>query len=244
MNDIEKSLLEKLRSNVLYGEYYERMMKIFAEQDQSTSILYRLMKKLHSPLSCLMYYWARTDEKKALIRKYEVRAIDYYQRALEHNYEILKQYKETGEEPVDFEYLIMTVDKQGNPKKTRVIDVKDGDPVFEDGCEIKDIWHTMNKVRGSISELSKWLDQDGTLQEKLEKALKLKEQGPLGGETPPSPNYDTSGMTREQSDAQAWQNYAIEMGMVRVVNYDYSLKELIPQLEKCIEFYQKAISIV
>ncbi|MBQ8448089.1 MAG: hypothetical protein IJX27_04050 [Clostridia bacterium] len=245
MNDAENKILEHIYKYDFRKSSYENMLKTFAEQDKKPIVLHLLIEKLSRSINAIRNFWMVTpEEERAFKRKLELRALGYYQRALEKNYEMLKQYKETGEEPADFEYLVMTVDKDGNPKKTRVIDVENGEPVFEDGCEIVNIRYSMTRVYSLSEDLYKWIDRNDTLQQKLEKALALKEKGRLGGETPPSPNYDTSGMSREQSDAQAWQNYAIEMGMVRVVNYDYALKEFIFELERCIEFYKKATSIL
>ena len=247
MNDAESKIIAHINKYGFIRSSYERILNTFAAQDQSVSILYKVKENLRGSIASLLMtkFWMVTpEEARAFIRRLEVRAIGYYQRSLEKNYEALRQYKETGKEPCDFRYLILTVDRDGKPKKTRVIDVKDGAPVFEDGCEIKEIWHTMNQIDARVSDLSRWLDKSDTLRETLKKALKLKEQGPLGGETPPSPNYDLDGLVGGQLDAAAWQNYAIEMGMVRTVNYDYSLEELIPKLEKCIEFYEMATSIV
>ena len=52
------------------------------------------------------------------------------------------------------------------------------------------------------------------------------------------------GMTREQSDSQAWENYCIENGLYKIKNYDYILEDLVEDLKECIEFYEQAISIV
>ena len=57
----------------------------------------------------------------------------------------------------------------------------------------------------------------------------------------PEPNYDLDGLVGGQRDAAAWQNYAIENGMYRPTDYDASLENLLKNLEKCIDFYEKAI---
>ncbi|MBO5222923.1 MAG: hypothetical protein J6C23_00220 [Clostridia bacterium] len=245
MSDAESKILEQIYK--YYGKKgsYEKILRIFAEQEQNPTVIYRLITNLSPSLGSLgRYYGVTPEEESAFVRKHEIRAIECYQRALEYNYELLRQYKETGVEPDNFSLLVMTVDEDDNPKKTRVVDVKGGRPVFEDGCKIKTIDGQMNQVGSLINDLHKWINKDGTLQEKLDKAMKLKEQGALGAQTPPNPNYDLDGLVGGQLDAMAWQNYAIEMGMVKTVDYDFALKQLIGYLKICIEFYEQAISIV
>lgn len=252
MTNAEIKILEFINSYSHLKYKYEKILNTFAAQDQNVTILYELMQNLHSSMVSLgmhldMYGFramVTAEESKAFLRKLEMRAIDYYQRALEKNYEVLKQYKETGEETEDFRYLMMTVDKDGNPKKARVIDIKGGEPVLEDGCEIREIQRTMDQIDNLYRDLSSWLDDSGTLQEKLEKALQLKAKRPIGTQIPPDPKYDLHGLVGGQLDAAAWEIYVIEKNTVKTVNYSNALKELISKLEMCIEFYEKAISIV
>lgn len=230
--------------NGLMQEAYEKLLKIFAQEDEKTSAISYLKSELYNALHWVAY-WAKTDEEKAFARACEVRAIDYFQRALECNYDRLRQYKETGNENINgFRKLLMTVDQDGNPKKTRVVDVQNGAPVFADGCKTESIWSERNHVDELIGELRRWMDYRGTLDEKLDKALSLKKQAPLGVSEPPTPDYHMDGLTREQADAQAWRNYAIETGRIVVTHYDHTLDELIKTLKECIAFYEKATSIV
>ena len=252
MTAAEIKILEYINAYSHMKYKYEKILNTFAAQDKNVTTLYELIQNLHGSMLSLgmnldMYKFrieVTAEEIKAFLRKLEIRAIDYYQRALEKNYEVLKQYKETGEEPEDFIYLIMTVDKDGNPKKSRVIDVRGGEPILEDGCEIREIQHTMDKIDNLYRDLSSWLDDSGTLKEKLEKALKLKAKRPFGVQTPSSPSYDLHGLSGERLDAAAWQIYVIEMNTVKTVDYNNALEELITKLQTCIEFYEKAISIV
>ena len=252
MTAAEIKILEYINSYSHMKYKYEKILNTFAAQDQKMTTLYELIQDLHGSMLSLgmnldMYKFrieVTAGEIKAFLRKFEIRAIDYYQRALEKNYEVLKQCKETGEEPEDFIYLIMTVDKDGNPKKSRVIDVRSGEPILEDCCEIREIWSTMDKIDDLYRDLSSWLDDSGTLQEKLEKALQLKAKRLFGVKTPESPGYDLHGLSGGRLDAAAWQNYVIDMNTVKTVDYNSALEELITKLETCIDFYEKAISIV
>lgn len=157
---------------------------------------------------------------------------------------MLRQYKQTGDEPEGLKYLVLTVDKDGNPRRTRVVDVQRGNPIFEGDCEIRDITVTMKEVENLTKTLEEWLENSGSLEERKQRALELKAQGPLGAQPEQSPNCNLSGLVGGQLDSATWQNYAIEKGMVRRVNYDYSLDRLIINLEECIEFYKWAASIV
>ena len=252
MTAAEIKILEYINAYSHMKYKYEKILNTFAAQDQNVTTLYELIQNLHGSMLSLgmnldMYKFrieVTAEEIKAFLRKLEISAIDYYQRALEKNYEVLKQYKETGEETEDFRYLMMTVDKDGNPKKARVIDIKGGEPVLEDGCEIREIQRTMDQIDNLYRDLSSWLDDSGTLQEKLEKALQLKAKRPIGTQTLPDPKYDLHGLVGGQLDAAAWEIYVIEKNTVKTVNYSNALKELISKLEMCIEFYEKAISIV
>lgn len=225
--------------------HYEYLLKIFEKEEEQTSLFFHLYDKLPNTFSWFASY-AKTEEEKKFVEECGLHALELYQRSLDYNYEKLKQYKETKDETdKDFMYLTITLDKEGNPKKTKVIsvDLKNGNPILEDGCTLLDVHRKMNNIYNNIKILSKWLNKKDTLQEMLEDALKLKEQGSLGTSGSPTTNYNMDGMSREQRDAQAWENYAIETGRYRITNYDCELDELIQNLEECISFYKKAISI-
>ena len=245
MSDAESKILEKIHENCYRKYDYEHVIKLLEKHEKNPTLIFSLIVNLPPALRSLGRYFVVTpEEEQAFIRKHELRALDCYQSGLEKNYEMLRQYKETGVEPEDFGHLVMTVDKDGNPKRTRVVDVVHGEPVFDDGCQIKMIDRKMNTINSLLNDLHKFMKKSGTLQEKLDKAMKLREEGKLGAQTPPSPNYDLDGLVGGLLDAAAWQNYAIEMGMVRTVNYDRALEELIECLEASIEFYKQATSIV
>ena len=233
-----------MEMNGLMQEAYDELLEYFVKEDAVTSIIYQLNSDLHNALHWVNY-WAKTDEEKAFARECELRAIDYYQKSLECNYDRLRKYKETGDQNISgFWSLVMTVDQDENPRMTRVVDVQKGSPVFADGCKMQKLGDNRTHIDNLTGELRRWLDYSGTLYERLEQALKLKEQGILGISNPPIPSYDSEGMTREQSESNAWRNYAIENGMIGATNYDSALDELIVELKKCIERYEKALSII
>ena len=223
---------------------YKKLSEIFAREDTKASLLDTLSFDLYNALHWVCYT-AKSDEEKAFAEECGNRAIDYYQRSLECNYDRLREYKETGNEKINgFRSLLLTVNSDGIPTRTRVVGIKKGSPVFADECKSESISDEMRRADSLIGELRRWMDYSGTLQEKLEKALKLKAGSALGIGKPPASNYDSDGMTREQSEANAWRNYAIESGMISATNYGATLDELIISLKKCIEFYEKATSIV
>ena len=223
--------------------FYDKLIGVLANEDSKTSLIYYLEDKIINTFEWLSSV-AKTDEEKEIVKDLEKRLILYYQRSLELNYKLIKQYKDTKDESIEnFDYLALTVDKEGNPKKTFVIDVNNGTPIFNDGCNLKYIYRQMIKARYAINDLKKWFKSEGNLYDKLETANKLTAVK-LGRDHSPSPNYDMDGMTREQRDSQAWENYCIENGLYKVKNYDYILEDLIEDLKECIKFYEQAISIV
>lgn len=225
-------------------EYYNKMLEIFSEQDKGVSISAFLEFKFYNIISHMKYY-AKTEEEKKFVRDSEILMIPYYQKSLEHNYELLKLLKDTSNENMpNVEQLLLTVDEFGYPKKTKVIDVIDGKPVYGDNCKSISISSEYRRATDARHKLNKYIDRWEGLEGTLRIALELKKKSNLGMEDPLTPNYDTSGMTREQADAQAWENYAIVHGMGRRTNYDDELDDLIESIEKCIDFYKKATSIV
>ena len=223
--------------------FYDKLIGVLANEDSKTSLIYYLEDKIINTFEWLSSV-AKTDEEKEIVKDLEKRLILYYQRSLELNYNLIKQYKDTKDESIEnFDYLALTVDKEGNPKKTFVIDVNNGTPIFDDDCETKYIYRKMRSAGYAIEDLNKWINQEGSLYEKLEAANKLTSIK-LGSSYLPSPNYDMDGMTREQRDSQAWENYCIENGLYKIKNYDYILEDLVEDLKECIKFYEQAISIV
>jgi len=222
---------------------YDKILDFFKKEDEKTSLLYHLHYNLSNLIQWLDNY-AKTEEEKQIVANIQEKAKDYYQRSLDLNYAKLKEYKENKKiDYEDFKYLVSTIDQYGNSKKTKVMSVNNGFPVYEDGCSIKEIRSQMNEVLNSIDKLSKWIDKKSTLEELLEDALNLENKYPLGTKGSSSPNYNMEHMTREQRDAQAWENYVIESGNYQITDYDFILKQLIGYLKICIKFYDDAISI-
>lgn len=235
---MEKNINWQMRS------HYESFLKTLKKEEQETSLLFHLCDTLPNIISWLASY-AKTEEEKKFVDECGEQAIKLYQRSLDYNYEKIRQYKESkNESDKSFEYLVMTVDESGNPKRTKVIGIDHGNPIFEDNCILNNVYRKMVIIDSNVKKLSRWLKKEETLKKMLDEALKLKNQGSLGSSEIPSPNYNTYGMSREQSDAQAWENYTIENGMYRITNYDITLDELIENLKQCIDFYDKIISIV
>ena len=140
----------------------------------------------------------------------------------------------------------LTLDENGAPRKTSVVDVdKKGYPVYADRCTGLTISYELQNVWNYQAELRNWLDRSvNDLYKLREAALGLKDKERLGMESIPQPNYDLDGMVGGQRDAAAWQNYTIESGMYRPTDYDESLDYLLEYLDKCIDFYEKAILTV
>ena len=179
------------------------------------------------------------------MRECELKMIPYYQRALEEEYRKFKAEKEIG--ILDYTVIdswTLTVDQNGNPVKTTVVDVQKGKPVYADGCIGIEIADEARSVGNCRYELRRWLQSNTNVYELKVAAEELKKKGALGMSPSPEPNYDLSGLSGGQLDAAAWQNYAIANGMVRRTNYDEMLDKLLVAIDKCIDFYEKAISIV
>ena len=189
---------------------------------------------------------AEAAKDEELMRKYEQKMAECYQRALERNYRKITEYKKRG--VIDFsetDTWTLTLDQHGKPVKTSVIGIGIyGSPILADNCkEIPFAWRRSN-IKKDCADLGDLIPYNDNLYELLEKALRLKKQGPLGAEPDLTPNYDLSGLVGGQLDAAAWQNYAIEHGLVHRVNLNASLDRLIASLQYLIELYEKALSMV
>lgn len=234
-----------LESDNSYGKLYEKLKAIFDYSDKNElsidSIEYDIYNVYPDMLSM-----ANNDDRKNFVKECEVQITACYQRALERNYKMIRDHVDQSvTSHSNMIWWILTLDKEGNPCVCSVISVnKKGKPIYADGCTGIMIKNELQEVWNSRYKLNRWIDDCENLYELRAKALSLKEKGRLGLQSVPTPNYDTGGMSREQSDSQAWQNYAIENGMYRPVDYDASLEHLLNNIEKCIAFYEKAISMV
>ena len=230
--------------NEYLSDAYKKLQKIFAELDERSGSIISIHFDFCSAISDLNY-WAKSEEEKAFVRDCELKMIPYYQRALEQQYQIFKEQKEIGVP----DYTVMdswtlTVDKNGVPTKTTVVDVQRGLPIYANDCTGMEIGDEARAVGNHRYKLNRWLESNRNLYELRVAAKELKEKGTLGMSEPPEPNYDLDGLVGGQLDAAAWQNYAIAHGMVRRTNYDQELDRLLTAIDQCIDFYKKAISIV
>ena len=233
-----------LESNRDFKEKYDELQKAFARYENSEKIYY--IKGALFQIFPKLNRWVDTKEEKEFLNECKLEAAQFYQKALELNYKKIKEQKEIGIADYDaMEFWILTIDENGNPKKTTVIDVdEDGAPVYADNCKAVSINLQITYTNEYRHELEDWIERNSNLYELKKAAESLKQKGRLGMESVPSPNYDTYGMSREQSDSQAWQNYTIENGMYRPTDYDKTLDNLLKNIDKCIDFYEKAISMV
>ena len=233
-----------LESNRLFKGYYEKLQDIisYSETLDIDGIEFKMFN-----LYPHMLKNAKTDEEKAFVKECAREIAACYQRALERNYEQIRQHKETNlQDHRPMRNWTLTLDENGAPRKTSVVDVdKKGYPVYADRCTGLTISYELQNVWNYQAELRNWLDRSvNDLYKLREAALGLKNKERLGMESIPQPNYDLDGMVGGQRDAAAWQNYTIESGMYRPTDYDESLDYLLEYLDKCIDFYEKAILTV
>lgn len=249
IQDREYACRRKMRENMLeqnerLNRAYKELLEVLAKQDEQLRSIFSIQYKFYAAMSDLRY-WAFREEEKAFARECELKMIPYYQRALEEEYRKFKAQKEIG--ILDYtviDFWTLTVDQNGNPVKTTVVDVQKGKPVYADGCIGIEIADEARSVGNCRYELRRWLQSNTNVYELKVAAEELKKKGALGMSPSPEPNYDLSGLSGGQLDAAAWQNYAIANGMVRRTNYDEMLDKLLIAIDKCIDFYEKAISIV
>ena len=231
--------------NFLEGEY-EKLLEYCEEADQWEKDLNSIVWE-RCRTYCLIRKWTETARNPEFALLYRQKMMECYQNALERNYKKIKEYKERG--VIDFsetDTWVLTLDKNGNPTKTAVIGVDEyGKPIFaDDSTDIPFVGRRRSNIKDCCRDLGDLISYNDDFYELLEGALKLKSKGALGAEPYPTPNYDLDGLSGGRLDAAAWQNYAIEHGMVRHVDYDASLNKLIEELQELIELYEKALSIV
>ncbi len=223
---------------------YNKLLQIFADLDEHPASIASLKYRFFSAASDLRRC-AYGEKEDAFVRECELKMLPYYQKALEKEYEKFKAQKAIGcPDYASMDFWILTVDKNGNPTKTTVVDVQKGYPIYADGCTDVEILRETQMVGSYRYELNRWLKSNKNLYELKAAAEELKKKGSLGMSDPPTPNYDLDGLVGGQLDAAAWQNYAIANGMVRRTDYDISLDNLLEYIDKCIDFYEKAMSIV
>lgn len=222
-------------------EAYKKLQEIFGQLDARPESIVSMRMKFYSAMSNLRH-WAHSEEEKAFARECEMQIQPYYQIALERQYEAFQAQKVPDYTAIDFWTLTLAPD--GTPTKTTVVDVEKGRPVYADGCTGAEILDETRTVGSCRYKLNRWLESNRNLYELRVAALALKKKGSLGMSEPPTPNYDMGGLVGGQLDAAAWQNYAIENGLVRRTDHDEALDRLLEAIDKCIDFYEKAVSIV
>lgn len=234
-----------LESNRFFKAQYEELQKIVTYADTNGIGIDSICRKFFNVYP-RMLPGSETEEEKAFLNACKREMVDCYQKALERNYMAIKEHKERGvTDHGVMDTWMLTLDEQGNPKKTRVVDVDEkGGPVYADNCTDAEIARQLQNVWDYRRELDKWLESSDNLYELKKAALALKEKGRLGMESVPAPNRDLSGLVGGQLDFAAWQNYTIESGLYRPTDYDRSLEHLLSYLDECIDFYEKAMSMV
>ena len=238
--------LSFLETNLLFKEYYEKLQDVISYVDECECNIDGIKFKMFN-LYPRMLERAQTEEEKAFVKECAREIAACYQRALERNYEKIRQHKETNsQDHRPMSTWTLTLDENGVPKKTSVVDVNEkGYPVYADRCMGIEISYELQKVWDYQHELRNWLDHSvNDLYKVRDAALSLRGKERLGMESTPQPNYDLDGLVGGQRDAAAWQNYVIESGMYRPTDYDKSLDRLLENLDKCIDFYEKAILTV
>ena len=204
---------------------------------------------------------AKTEEEKAVLKKCGEQILDCYQRELERTYRRIEDYKKHG--ITDFAAVdswMLILDENGNFIRASVVGIdENGIPIYSGNCtaidalvERKLIMNSRNELKEKLKEFELtpaeqkiWFDDNPDLYELQAAAQSLTQRGRLYGNGNPTFRSDLSGLVGGQLDAAAWQNYAIENGLVPPhVNYDDTLDRLIERLQKFLELYEKAIGIV
>lgn len=227
-----------------YACDYEKMQEIIAYADENEIHIDSLKGKFFNVYPDMLR-GAKTEEKIAFVQACAREITACYQRALQRNYREIQDCKARG--VVDswmIEKWTLTLDKDGRPTRTAVVDVdKKGYPLYADGCTEVFIDWEARRVGEYRYKLNRWLEGNRNWYVLRQEAQALQQKGPLGLADPPTPDYDLDGLVGGQRDAAAWQNYAIENGMVPRTDYDVALEKLLAALDKCIAFYEQAISI-
>ncbi|MBO5223607.1 MAG: hypothetical protein J6C23_03755 [Clostridia bacterium] len=243
----------EMKSN---AELLLERVELWTEKD--TSIRF-LMNEFHA--YGFINRVAQTEEEKALVKKCREQILECYKGEFERNYVRIKTYKERG--LTDFTYIdswTLTFDENGNFVKVLIVDIdKEGMPVYPENCEavyvidkmsaVKDLRATLqNKVKEyelSALEQDAWFGKSIDLYKLQGAVLTLRQRAPLCSGDNPTIKYDLSGLVGGQLDAAAWQNYAIENGLANTrADYDVLLDRLDKNLQKLIEFYEKALSSI
>ena len=258
-DDYVRMRLEAIKDKLAFESNSKLLLERAAEyKEKETSI--RFLRLEFHPYG-FIHRVAETEEEKAVVKKCGEQILDCYQRELERNYKRIEAYKKCGAtEFTAVDSWTLTLDENGKFVRASVVGIDEkGDPIYSGNCTAVDVSVEKSLIIDSRDELKEklkefeltpseqkaWFDDAPDLYELQVAAQSLKQRGLLYGDDNPTLNYDLDGLVGGQLDAAAWQNYAIENGLVRPhVNYDETLDRLIDRLQRFIELYEKALSIV
>ncbi len=257
-DDYVRMRLDAIKDKSSFESISKFLTKLAAEYKEKETSIRFLQYEFRS--YGFIHRVAETEEEKTVLKKCGMQILDCYQRELERTYRRIEDYKKCG--ITDFAAVdswMLTLDENGNFVRASIegIDEK-GTPIYggnitavDASVEKKLIMNSRNELKEKLKEFELtpaeqkvWFDDNPDLYELQKAAQSLKQRGPLYGNGNPTFRSDLSGLSGGQLDAAAWQNYAIENGMARSTDYDEAVDELLVAIDKCIDFYEKAISIV
>jgi len=224
---------------------YEKLQEKIAYADQN-GICIDSIKGYFFNVYPAMRSRATTEDEIAFLRVCESDMVACYQRALERNYRSIRDYLARGDvNHRCMDVWTLTLDEEGKPQRTTVVAVNEkGSPIYADNGTDAFIRYELQKVWDYRYDLRKWLKSCDSLYDLKKMAQELQKKGRLGLEDIPSPNYNLDGLAGGQLDSAAWQNYTIESGLYRPTDYDGSLDYLLRYIDICLDFYEKAVSMV
>lgn len=192
---------------------------------------------------------ARTPEEHAALQETEKRAESWIRWLLEQNREKIRLYQQQG---VKDSRLFVMLDPQGSPRDAAFegfaeeLSPENGKPGcvprYTDGCMPR-FCYDFQEALQDRPLFDAWLPPELPDGELLAAAKQLQSQGRLGEikqEIHRPTDYTMKGMTREQRDAQAWQNWANENNIreYEYIDLDKRLNSFIHALEQEIAFYE------
>lgn len=229
----------------LFNNQIEKLINCIMNVEKNLNLYYfNTLTRLFSEYYNEAKSYAKEDNDYNELRNCEIKIYEIYKKTLERNYQDLYSIKQTKYTTFpSSHHIVFTIDKDNNPVKANVVDVKDGYPVFDVECTIEEIQKQMDKASDARWNLRTFIPDKLSIFKQYELAVELKNKEKLGVKKTPAPDYNLSAKTREQSDAKAWENYAIENGMYNNINYDNYLDIIIDELKICIDFFEKGFKI-
>lgn len=258
-DDYVRMRLEAIKDKLAFESNSKLLLERAAEYKEKETSIRFLQYEFRS--YGFIHRVAKTEEEKAVVRKCKEQILDCYQRELERNYKRIDAYKKHGvTDLAAVDSWTLTLDENGNFIKASVVGIDEkGMPIYSGNLTEVDasvekilIMNSRDELKEKLKEFELtpaeqkvWFDDNPDLYELQRSAQGLKQRGPFYGNGNPIFRSDLSGLVGEQLDAAAWQNYAIENGLVPPhINYDDSLDELINRLQKFLDLYEKVMSIV